>query len=76
MSHRTAGSPSRKRVPEMSGGGAEEEPSLRREGWMSCWKNRQKKWSNLGAWSALQNALWEDTIRRNLFKKYIFNFIV
>ncbi|TNN46696.1 hypothetical protein EYF80_043104 [Liparis tanakae] len=50
VSHRTAGSPSRKRVPETSGVGAEE-PSLRRDGWMSCWKKRQKKWSNLGAWS-------------------------
>lgn len=76
MSHRTAGSPSRKRVPEMSGGGAEEEPSLRREGWMSCWKNRQKKWSNLGAWSALQNALWETQLEEIFLKKYIFNFIV
>lgn len=56
VSHRTAGSPSRKRVPETSRGGAEK-PSVKRDGWMSCWKNRQKKWSNLGAWSALQNAL-------------------
>ncbi|XP_068566474.1 uncharacterized protein [Cebidichthys violaceus] len=56
VSHRTAGSPSRKRVPETSGVGGEE-PSLKRDGWMSCRKNRQKKWSNLGAWSTLQNAL-------------------
>lgn len=57
VSQRTAGSPSRKSVPETSVGGAEAVPSLRRDGWMSCWKNRQKKWSSLGAWSALQNAL-------------------
>lgn len=60
VSHRTAGSPWRKSVPETSVGGAKE-PSLKRDGWMSCWKNRQKKWSNLGAWSTLQKALQSDT---------------
>lgn len=56
VSHRTAGSPSRKRVSETSGGVATE-LSLNLEGWISCWKNRQKKWSSLGAWSTWQNAL-------------------
>lgn len=65
MSHWTAGSPSRKRVPETSGSRAEA-PSLKRDGWMICWKNRQKKWSNLGAWSALQKALCRKTVKENM----------
>lgn len=56
VSQRTAGSPSRNSVPDISWGGIGE-PWVNREGWMSCWKNRQKKWSSLGAWSTVQNAL-------------------
>lgn len=55
-SQRTAGSPSRNRLPETSWCEAEA-PSLRQDGWMSCWKKRQKKWSSRGALSALQKAL-------------------
>lgn len=56
VSQRMAGKSSRKRVPEMLEG---EEPglSLKREGWMSLWKNRQKKWSSRGAFSTSQKAL-------------------
>ena len=67
MSHWTAGSPSRKSVPETSGSRAEA-PSLKRDGWMSCWKNRQKKWSNLGAWSGLQKALCRKTGKENIVR--------
>lgn len=42
VSQRMAGKSSRKRVPEMMEG-AEPGLSLRREGWMILWKNRQKK---------------------------------
>lgn len=55
-SQRTAGSPSRNRLPEMSWCEAEA-PPLRQDGWMSCWKKRQKKWSSRGALSAMQKAL-------------------
>lgn len=55
-SQRTAGSASRNRLPETSWCEAEV-LSLRQDGWMSCWKKRQKKWSSRGALSALQKAL-------------------
>lgn len=55
-SQRTAGSPSRNRLPETSWCEAQA-PALRQDGWMSCWKKRQKKWSSRGALSALQKAL-------------------
>lgn len=42
VSQRTAGKSSRKRVPEMLEG-VDPGLSLRRDGWMSLWKNRQKK---------------------------------
>lgn len=56
LSQRMAGKSPRKRVSEMLEG---EEPglSLKREGWMSLWKNRQKKWSSRGAFSTSQKAL-------------------
>lgn len=67
VSHRTAGKLSRKRVPEML---EEEETglSVKREGWMSLWKNRQKKWSRRGAFSATQKALQKE-------EKYFVSFI-
>ena len=61
VSQRTAGRLSRKRVPETSGvgggaGGGDVGLSIKRDGWMSCWKKRQKKWSRRGE-LASQNAL-------------------
>lgn len=66
VSQRTAGNPSRKSVPETSGG-AGPEPSLKRDGWMSCWKNRQKKWSKRGVFSTSQNALQRQRERINQY---------
>lgn len=47
--------------------GEEPELSLKREGWMSLWKNRQKKWSRRGAFSTSQKAL-----QRNRERFYCF----
>lgn len=72
VSQHTAGKSSKKRVPDMLEG---EEPglSLNREGWMSLWKNRQKKWSRRGAFSTSQKALQR---KREILLLFIFSVVV